>query len=90
MISSSLNSFFNPDDCREFPLKTKGARLFKVIPADGGAPYWRAKLILNGDELVRRFTSEAHARWWLAALDEPRAGPNVCDYEERTASLRSV
>ena len=90
MLSSSQNPFVKPDDCREFPIKTKGARLFNVIPADGGAAYWRAELTLNGDELIRRFANEAHARWWLAALEEPRAVPSIYDYEERITSLRSA
>lgn len=90
MLSPSRNPFSNRDDCREIPIQTEGARLFNITPAAGVTAYWRAELILNGREHVRRFASEAHARWWLAALEEPRAVPSIYDYEERASSLRSA
>jgi len=87
MYSLSNSPFLKQDGCREFSINTKGARLFYVVPADGGAAYWRAELILNGDERIRRFSSEAYARWWLAFLEEPRAVASTYDYEERNSIL---
>jgi hypothetical protein len=39
-------------------------------------------MALNGVVRRRQFASEPHARWWLAALDEPRQAPSVSDWEE--------
>jgi hypothetical protein len=70
-----------PEGWRRLPTGLRGARLYRVA-IDGSESYWQAEMALNGVVRRRRFANELHARWWLAALDEPRQAPSVSDWEE--------
>ena len=73
-----------PEGWRRLPTGLRGARLYRIV-AHGGETYWQAEMALNGMAQRRRFASELHARWWLAALDEPRLAPSISDWEELNA-----
>ena len=70
-----------PEGWRRVPTGLRGARLYRVA-INGSESHWQAEMALNGVERRRRFASELHARWWLAALDEPRLAASVSDWEE--------
>jgi len=70
-----------PEGWRRIPSGLRGARLYRVA-INGSPVFWQAEMALNGVERRRRFVSEVHARWWLAALDEPRLAASVSDWEE--------
>jgi hypothetical protein len=77
-----------PEGWRRLPTGLHGARLYRVA-TDGGGAYWQAEMVLNGVAQRRCFASELHARWWLAALDEPRLAPSVSDWEELNEPMRA-
>jgi len=77
-----------PEGWRRLPTGLRGARLYRIV-AHGGEAYWQAEMALNGVAQSRCFASELHARWWIAALDEPRLAPNISDWEELNEPMRA-
>ena len=77
-----------PDGWRRLPTGLRGARLYRIA-IDGGDAHWQAEMTLNGEVQRRRFASELHARWWLAASNEPRSASSVFDGEELNAPWRA-
>jgi hypothetical protein len=73
-----------PEGWRRLPTGLRGARLYRIA-IHGGEAHWQAEMTLNGEMQRRSFASELHARWWLAALEEPRLAPSVSDWEELNA-----
>jgi len=78
-----------PEGWRQLPTGLRGARLFRIVPLEGGDAHWQAEMTLNGEVQHRRCVSELHARWWLAVLSEPRFTPSIFDGEELNAPLRA-
>lgn len=74
-----------PAGWRELRTGVRGARLYRVTSLDGSEIHWQAEMALNGTVQRRRCASELHARWWLAALHEPRDTPNIFEWEEGSA-----
>lgn len=70
------------------PVRLRGARVYRVTPADGGAAYWHAEMKLNGTVQCRRCASELYALWWIAALKEPPSVPEIFEMVELDAPLR--
>ena len=78
-----------PAGWRRLPIRLAGARLYHITPPGGGAAYWQAEMVLNGEVEHRRCVSEIHALWWIAALVDPRAAGVAFDLDERNERLRA-
>jgi len=77
-----------PEGWRRVSTGLRGARLYRIA-TDGGETLWQAEMALSGKVQRRCFASELHARWWLAALKEPRPAPSVSDWEELNEPMRA-
>ena len=77
-----------PEGWRRVSTGLHGARLYRIA-TEGGETLWQAEMALNGEVQRRCFASELHARWWLAALKEPRPAPSVSDWEELNEPMRA-
>ena len=78
-----------PEGWREIPTGLPGARLYAVVPHQGGETHWQAEMTLNGAMQRRRCASELYARWWLAALHEPHFASGTIDSEELNEPLHA-
>ena len=83
-----------PAGWRRFSTGLRDTRLYHISLPNGTDAHWQAEMIINFKVRRRRFASQIHARWWLAALDEPFSTPRMPDAEElnepwRARSFRS-
>jgi hypothetical protein len=68
---------------------TRGARLYRIAPANGGDVAWQVEMIVNGEVQRRRCTSELRARAWLAVWDKPCFTLSIPDSEELNWRFRA-
>jgi len=66
-----------------------GARLYRIVPRNGGCVEWQAEMIVNGEVQRRRCTSELRARAWLAVWDKPCFTLTLPDSEELNWRFRA-